>query len=191
MVDKTHEGLMTIEEFVRLYDEEGPFEIINGERIILSPTKAGHVSVTKRVFMAVERHAEDNDLGEAFFEGPFVELDIPSWVKGSLVPDVMFYSKARIERYKSETPDWQDKPFVLVPDLVVEVISSNDKFTKVAAKVDLYLKDGVRMVWLADQERRSITAHTPGEYKTLNPDDTLTGGDVLPGFSVKVDSLFA
>jgi Uma2 family endonuclease len=184
-------GLMTIEEFVRLYDEEGPFEIIEGERIILSPPKAGHVSVTKRILFAVENFAIEHDLGEAFSEGPFVETDSPAWVTGSRVPDVMFYAKERLELYKAEVPDWEDKPFLIVPDLVVEVISSNDKYTEVTAKVDKYLEDGVRMVWIADQKRRTITVRTSSEYVTLGSDEMLTGGDVLPGFSVAVKSLFA
>jgi len=183
-------GLMTIEEFVRLYDEEGPFEIIDGERIILSPPKAGHVVVTRNILLAVHGYATEHDLGEAFSEGPFVEIDIPSWVTGSRVPDVMFFAKERFEKYKADTPDWENKPFVLVPDLVVEVISSNDKYTDVSLKVDKYLDDGVRMVWIADQKRRTITVRTPTTYITLSVEDDLTGGDVLPGFSIKVASIF-
>lgn len=63
-------------------------------------------------------------------------------------------------RYKAENPDWRDKPFILVPDLVVGVISSSDKYTEVAAKVDKYLEDGVRMVWIADPKRRTMTVRT-------------------------------
>lgn len=47
-------GVMTIEELVRLYEEEGPFEIIDGERIVLSPPKAGHVVITRSTFLAVD-----------------------------------------------------------------------------------------------------------------------------------------
>lgn len=183
-------GLMTIEEFVRLYDEEGPFELIDGERIILSPPKAGHVVVTRNIFLAVHGFATEHDLGETFSEGPFVEIDIPAWVTGSRVPDVMFYAKERFERYKAENPDWADKPFVLVPDLVVEVISSNDRYTDVSHKVDKYLEDGVKLVWIADQKYRTMTVRTGNEYVTLTEADTLTGGDVLPGFSLKVASIF-
>ncbi len=190
MLEQQRTGVMTIEELVRLYEEEGPFEIIDGERIVLSPPKAGHVSLTKRILFAVEGFAVEHDLGEAYSEGPFVETYSPIWVKGSRVPDVMFFAKERLEQYKAENPDWEDKPFVLLPDLVEEVISSNDKYTEVAAKVDKYLEDGVRMVWIADQKRRTITVRTPTEYVTLSADDMLTGGDVLPGFSVKVASLF-
>jgi Uma2 family endonuclease len=175
---------------VRLYDEEGPFEIIDGERIILPPPKAGHVNVTRNILFAVETFAVEHNLGEAFSEGPFVECDIPDWVFGSRVPDVMFYAKERLERYKAEVPDWEDKPFILVPDLAVEVISSNDKYVEVTAKVDKYLEDGVRMVWIAEQTRRKITVRTPNSYVTPGPEDTLTGGDVLPEFSVKAASLF-
>ncbi|MAS35936.1 MAG: hypothetical protein CL610_18150 [Anaerolineaceae bacterium] len=183
-------GILTIEEFISLYDEEGPFEIIDGERITLSPPKAGHVSITKRILFAVERFAIEHDLGEAFSEGPFVETDGPTWVTGSRVPDVMYYTKERLTLYKAEVPDWQDKPFMIVPDLVVEVISSNDKYTEVAAKVDKYLEDGVLTVWIVDQKRHTITVRTPIDYVTLHMNEVLVGGNVLPGFSVKVAEIF-
>jgi Uma2 family endonuclease len=188
MIERT--GLMTIEEFVRLYEEEGPFEIIDGERIVLSPPKAGHVVITRNTFLAIERFVTPRGLGEAFTEGPFVETDGPTWVSGSRVPDVMYYTAERLAQYKADNPDWRDKPFILVPDLVVEVISSNDKYTEVAAKVDKYLDDGVRMVWIADQKRRTITVRTKTEYFTLGINDTLTGGDVIPGFTVKLTEIF-
>jgi Uma2 family endonuclease len=41
---------LTLEEFVRLYDAEGPFEIVNGERVMMSPVVIGHNEVAKRIF---------------------------------------------------------------------------------------------------------------------------------------------
>ena len=56
----------------------------------------------------------------------------------------------------------------------------------------LSLERGVRLIWVIDPEDRSVTVYrkgAPDEYLTEN--DTLTGGDVLPGFSVRVAELFA
>lgn len=50
----------------------------------------------------------------------------PNWVTGSRQPDVMFSTAERINAYKEANPDWKRKPYVLVPDLVVEVMSVND-----------------------------------------------------------------
>lgn len=102
----------------------------------------------------------------------------------------MYYTAERLARYKAENPDWRDKPFILVPDLVVGVISSNDKYTEVAAKADKYLEDGVRMVWIADPKRRTMTVRTAAQYFTLGIDDTLNGGEVIPDFTVKLTEIF-
>lgn len=95
-------GVMTIDEFVRLYEEEGPFETIDGERIVLSPPKASHVVITRNTFLAVDRFVAPRGLGEAFTEGPFVETDGPSWVSGSRVPDVMYYTAERLARFDTK-----------------------------------------------------------------------------------------
>ncbi len=39
---------MTIDEFIRVYDQEGPFELIDGEQRPMSPPVAGHGSALIR-----------------------------------------------------------------------------------------------------------------------------------------------
>lgn len=102
----------------------------------------------------------------------------------------MFYRMERITAYKSEDPDWEDKPFVLVPDLVVEVISRNDKYTVVNARVDRYLEDGVQIVWVFDPKPKTIIVRTLDSYSKFTVKDTLTGGNVIPGFEIAVKAIF-
>jgi len=53
-----------------------------------------------------------------------------------------------------------------------------------------YLAVGV-VVWLIDPVARTVEIYTPGHaVVTLNDGQTLSGGDVLPGFSVPVKDLF-
>lgn len=77
-----------------------------------------------------------------------------------------------------------------MPDLAVGVISSKDKYTEVAAKVVKYLEDGVHMVWIADLKRRTMTVRTATQYFTLGIDNTLNGGEVIPGFTVMLTEIF-
>jgi Uma2 family endonuclease len=88
MVEAT--SLMAIKEFIRLYDQEGPFELVDGERVILSPTVARHNLIIKTLFIALHNHAETQQLGKVFSELPFILSDRLDWVKGSRTPDVMF-----------------------------------------------------------------------------------------------------
>jgi Uma2 family endonuclease len=192
MVDQTVEqtGLMSIAEFVRLYDTEGPFEVIDGEIKVMSPTVAGHGSRAKRIYDAMIIHDPQEAVGSAFFEMPFVLTDTPDWVKGSRVPDLMFFRAERFAQYKAKITDWEDKPFILVPDLVIEVISANDSYTDVDEKVDRYLEDGVQMVWVVDSRRKIVTVRGATVYRKLTINDSLTGGDIIPGFEMPLKAIF-
>ncbi len=192
MVDHPIEqtGLMTIEEFVRLYETEGPFELINGERIPLSPAVAGHNSVAKVVYDALFLHDPEQVAYAVHSEAAFVMEESTDWVKGSRTPDVMVFRADRLAAYKAEHPDWRRKPFILVPDLVIEVISQNDKYTEVEAKVDGYLEDGVQIVWVFDPKPKTVTVRSENSYSKFTVKDTLTGGNVLPGFEIAVKAIF-
>ena len=55
-----------------------------------------------------------------------------------------------------------------------------------------YLLYGVRLVWVVDPVRATVAVLVPGgEQPILTAGDTLDGGEVLPGFSVLVDEVFA
>jgi hypothetical protein len=54
-----------------------------------------------------------------------------------------------------------------------------------------YLSAGARMVWVLDAEPQWLMLFTPPDHvRTLGPEDTLDGGDVLPGFRCKVAEFF-
>src|SRR5215472_161768 len=110
---------LTMDEFVRLYDKEGPFELIDGERITLSPPNYGHVSAASILRDVLYDYVKPRNLGWVHVEAPFVltEPDDPNWVKGSRVPDVVFYKADRIEVYRQTHPSWDNQPLALVPDL--------------------------------------------------------------------------
>ena len=183
---------LSLDEFVCLYDQEGPFEYIDGERIPLSPIVAGTGIVTKKLYFALDRYCEARAIGEVFSELPFVLSDTPYWVTGSRVPDLMFYAAERLAAYKANTPDWQEKPFILVPDLVVEIVSPTDRYSDVQDKVARYLNDGVKVVWVINRHSRTVVVHPAGskQQTTLQVEDTLDGGEVIPGFTLPVAVLF-
>ncbi len=183
---------MTLAGFIRMYDDEGPFEYVNGERIALSPNVTGHIVVARALLLALHNYAVSRSLGEVFMEGPFVLMDSSNWVKGSRVPDIMYFSAERLSTYKASTPDWRDKPFLIVPDLAVEILSPSDRFGDVHDKVTGYLADGVQMVWVINRQEKTVQVHRQGsaQYSTLFADGTLDGGTLIPGFTLPVAKLF-
>jgi Uma2 family endonuclease len=77
------------------------------------------------------------------------------------------------------------------PDLVVEVVSPSDRMTDVQAKVDDYLRAGVRLVWVVEPRARTVTAYVPGRPpRVYGEADDLDGGDVLPEFRLPVAEIF-
>ncbi len=58
-------------------------------------------------------------------------------------------------------------------------------------KVFEYFESGSREVWLLFPERKQVHRYTaPLELEVLNENDLLTGGELLPGFEVRVKELF-
>jgi Uma2 family endonuclease len=186
---KTRTG-MPLEEFIAEF-ERAPFELIDGEGRALMPPVALHVYVISQLIEALIAYRIHRSTGRFFTESTFVLMDVKNWVKDSRVPDIAYYAAARWEDYVVHMPDWGSKPLVLVPDLCVEVVSKNDKFSEVQQKVDLYLDDGVQQVWVISPEDRSVLLYSAGEkaIKRLTSDDALTS-PLLPEFSLPVSAIF-
>jgi Uma2 family endonuclease len=53
-----------------------------------------------------------------------------------------------------------------------------------------YLENGATLVWLVFPRKQEIEIHEADGIRTLTIDDTLEGGDVLPGFSLALKTLF-
>ena len=77
------------------------------------------------------------------------------------------------------------------PDLAVEVISPEDRASDVLAKVHLWLDSGCRAVWTVDRKTQTITIHNDKHHSiTLEADETVDGGEVLPGFLLPAADVF-
>jgi len=189
---------MALRDFIQRTDQEGPFEIIDGEVTPMSPTVFGHSYVIRLLARLLEQHAGSN--WEVFTETTFVRpgktaagQPDPDWVEGSLAPDVLLIDAAALAAYRASAADWRERPLPLVPALAVEVVSTNDRLSTLYRKAGLYLEYGVQMMWIVDPARRLINVFLPENQvkATLTARDTLTGGEVLPTLRVPVKDIFA
>lgn len=172
--------LLTGEDLLRMPDDGKRYELVRGELVEMAPPGETHGVLASRIDRLLGEFVEEHDLGTVGVESGFYLERNPDTVRG---PDVWFISKDRFD------PDMEVEGYCeIVPDLVVEIISLNDTYREVMDKVDEYLQAGVRLVWVVDPKRRTITLY-PGAA-TVREGDLLTGGDVLPGFSVPVLRLF-
>ncbi len=182
---------MAMDDFIRLYDQEGPFELIEGERRRLMPNVAGHGAILKLLYDLLIAYEKTAGI-VVQRELPYVLSYSPNWVTGSRVPDLMIYRAERMNAYMQEVPDWRDKPYLLIPDLCVEIISPTDHYGDVDDKVTRYLADGVRLIWVVNPRTRTIHVYTLGSdhFLRLTVTDTLDGGDVVAGFEIAVRDVF-
>jgi Uma2 family endonuclease len=104
------------------------------------------------------------------------------------IPDVSFISWDRLPG--REIPD---EPLPnLVPDLAVEVLSKGNTPKEMARKLREYFNAGTRLVWLVDRKKEIVDVYTtPDDQRRFAKNQTLDGGEVLPGFTLPLRKLFA
>jgi Uma2 family endonuclease len=72
-----------------------------------------------------------------------------------------------------------------VPQLVVEVRGRNDTPLPMEVRVRDYLAAGAVLVWVADPDARTVTAHRANQSPVVfAATDTFTADGVIPGFAV-------
>lgn len=81
--------------------------------------------------------------------------------------------------------------FLIAPDLAVEVISPNDEYEEVDAKIGDYLGVGVPLVWIVCPNNRTVTIiRGDGSSTRLQGDREIPGDPVLPGFNCPLRDFF-
>ena len=74
----------------------------------------------------------------------------------------------------------------------MEILAPENSAAEVRDKLNDYLSSGVRLLWLVQPKERTVLVSTALDRITvMTSHDTLTGGDVLPRFSLPVAQIFA
>lgn len=179
----TESSVLTLEEYATL-DEQGQehiTELVRG--VLVREPRPGRRHGELQVEMAfhLRRWAEERGARVSVESGFVLERDPPT-LRG---PDVAVV----LESSDVETDDhgWGSR----APDVAVEVLSPTDSSTAIRRKTMDYLDAGARLVWLVDDEARTVMVHRPdGSANLLKEAETLSGEDVLPGFSLSLEELF-
>ncbi len=160
----------------------GRCELIRGEFFKLIPPGADHGRIAINLTRPLSNFVHDHKLGTVFAaETGFWLARDPDTVRA---PDLAF---VRADRAVVPRRGYFAGP----PDLAVEVLSPSDRPGYVREKTAEWLEAGTLAVWNVDPEDRTVTVHETGaEPVQLVMGDVLTGGTVLPGFSVPVTEIF-
>ena len=148
----------------------------------MAPAGEGHGNIENDIDYYLTHFVKANNLGRVYTgDTGFLLATDPDLVR---VPDVAFVQRERVVR----TP----KYYPGAPDLAVEVISPGDSYTEVNEKVAMWLAHGTVEVWVADPRRQTVQVfkHGKGTDVTLNKDDEIDGGDLLPGFRLPLENIF-
>ena len=175
---------VTAEELLALPDDGFCYELLRGTLRKMAPAGGRHGFLASEIGAELRNHVKSNGLGRVFAaETGFLLASDPDTVR---TPDAAFVCSERVEEVGSVEGYWPG-----APDLAAEVISPNDRYTEVEAKIMEWLDAGTRMVVVLDPRRRAVTVYrSRDDIAVLTTDDVLRGGEVVPGWSVPVRDLF-
>ena len=97
-------------------------------------------------------------------------------------PDASWVLKSRL----AELDDSEKRRFASIcPDFVIELRSDSDARTALAAKMQEYLDNGIRLGWLIDPIRGLVHVYRPGvPVEELEQPESLSGEPELAGFTL-------
>ena len=168
---------MTLEEFLES-DLEG-YEYIEGKLVPMPPTSLEHGDVSMSLISLLNMYVRENQLGRVYM------LDTGFRVgERVLMPDVAFISTDQL-------PADRSKASPVPPDLAVEVVSPKDKLYHVEEKAFAYLEAGAQLVWVIKPRSKTVMVYRSEiDITLLTRNDTLSGEEVVKGFSCQVAELF-
>lgn len=103
------------------------------------------------------------------------------------VPDVSFISKQRMQGINLASQPIAD----VIPNLVVEIVSQGNTSIEMDRKLNEYFEHGVDLVWyIYPQTKSAIVFISPTDFEVLSESGVLNGKDVLPGFALRLETLF-
>ena len=168
---------MTLAEFLES-DLEG-YEYVEGELVPMLPTSAEHGDISMNLISSLNTYVRDNQLGRVY--APDTGFQVGERV---LMPDIAFVSTDRLPADRSKT-------FPVPPDLAIEVVSPTDSSSQVEDKAFAYLEAGTQLVWVVKPRSKTVTVYrSEMDITLLTRNDTVTGEEVVEGFSCQVATLF-
>jgi len=170
--------LLTVEDFLRRSEaRDMRYELVEGELITLSPTMPEHNGVRDTLLVVLRNFLAGRGLGRVWSEQAF-------HLFGDTVriPDIAFVRAGRSIEPR-QLPEG-------APDLAVEVISPSNTSREIDRRISDYFAAGCKRVWLVYPEHREIYIHGAAGVVRRREHEILDDPEFLPGFSVKISSLF-
>ncbi len=178
----TAKKLLTADDLLAMPDDGIRRELIQGELIEMPPASDDHGFVGDGLSWRMSAFGSERGLGR----GRLAETGFQLAPDTVLAPDYAYVSYERM----ADRP--QPRGYAqVIPDLVMEVFSPNDRQSQMDRKIRLWLDAGVRLVVVVYPARQEIITHDDdGAVRQFDINDTLALDPVLPGFACPVADIF-
>jgi Uma2 family endonuclease len=175
-------AVFTADDYFNLPEElRERYELVNGHMVRRRVPGYTHQRHALKLVVALENYSEERGEGFVLHEG-----DCRITSDTVRIPDVLVVAESRIPR-RGPYPEYLRG----APDLAFEVKSQGMTESEMLEKVDHYLANGGRVVWVARPAKRTVTIYRAGETaRVLTEDDDLEDRDLLPGFRYPLRRMF-
>lgn len=178
---------LTEEQFFQLCQENSDLKLernAKGELIVMPPTGGETGKSNSNVNLQLGVWNEQTELGEVFDSS--TGFTLPN--KANRSPDASWVKKYR---WQALTPEQREKFIPLCPDFVIEILSPSDSFSNTQEKMQEYIENSCRLGWLIKRKKQEVEIYRPGkEMEVLKSPQTLSGEEVLPGFTFNLQRIW-
>lgn len=179
------------------YDEYGDIilpgsaEFVDG-RIVLKRRNRGSAMselshwVGNQLWLELNRFVDQQKIGLVFRGSEDLGYQcFPEKPNQVRKPDVSFLRRD-MSKFFLRSHGWIPE----VPELIVEVVSPEDKFLNIDARIADFIDAGTKLLWVVNPflETAEII-HPDGRRQFIRNDGILDGEDVLPGFKLPLSSI--
>ena len=176
---------LTVEDYAALQEPEGVrYELSEGELIVTPSANYHHNEIRDEFNARLRVFVKSRKLG-----GVISEMDFKLVGETVRRPDVAFIRADCLRGI-----DLDQVPLRVAPDLVIEIVSKNDRADDLLLKVSQYLAAGTLAVWLLYPNTRLAYRYVPGklepEVRSADAGHTFEEPESLPGFSISLAQIF-
>jgi Uma2 family endonuclease len=176
---------LTAAELLQMPQTDSRLELVGGELRKLPFGGALHGMVTMKLAYLL------NHLDPEEHHGQILAAGTGYWLEKSpdtvLTSDLTWLARKRLEKIGGVSEGFIE----LTPDLVAETVDFKDTYSQVMERVQLWLRFGVRFVFLIEPQSKTVLVATSiKQMMIFGVNDVLELPEVLPGFSVRVAEIF-
>lgn len=171
---------VSADEFLAMEETKPYLELIDGEVVQKAMPSPKHSATVFEIAAVLRNFLRQTPIARGDTELRYRQRDEDR----IFLPDI---SVTRRERW----PKGSTGPIEVMPDFAIEVLSPDDRASRIAERVDFYLRAGTLLVWVIDPELENVSIYRPDARPEFRKGvGKLEAAPVLPGFELDLDELF-